>query len=64
MNFSQHVNRVFSKFELMDLIWEANLDLQSNVLEVTVMNLRKKLEESGSRVTILSKRNVGYWLED
>lgn len=64
LNFSQHVNRVFSKFELMDLIWEANLDLQSNVLEVTVMNLRKKLEESGSRVSIQSKRNVGYWLED
>jgi len=64
LNFSQHPNRVFSKFELMDLIWEANLDLQSNVLEVTVMNLRKKLEESGSRITIQSKRNVGYWLED
>lgn len=61
--FAQNANRVFSKFQLLDIIWETNLDVESNVLEVTVMNLRKKLDDCKSKVTIQSKRNVGYWLE-
>lgn len=63
INFAQNVNRVYSKYQLLDIIWEANLDLQSNVLEVTIMNLRKKLEESQTEARIHSKRNVGYWFE-
>jgi DNA-binding response OmpR family regulator len=63
MNFAQNPGRVFSKFQLLDIIWETNLDVESNVLEVTIMNLRKKLDECNSSVQILSKRNVGYWLE-
>ena len=63
INFAQNENRVFSKYQLLDIIWETNLDIESNVLEVTIMNLRKKLDESQSKVRIQSKRNVGYWLE-
>ena len=59
----QKAGKVFSKFQLMDIVWEANLELESNVLEVTILNIRKKLEESGSVVKILSKRNIGYWVE-
>lgn len=64
LNFAENINRVFSKFQLLDIIWETNLDIESNVLEVNVMNLRKKLESCHSSVKILSKRNVGYWLEN
>lgn len=63
VNFAQNANKVFSKFQLLDIIWETNLDVESNVLEVTVMNLRKKLDEVQSEFKIHSKRNVGYWLE-
>lgn len=62
-NFCEHKNRVFSKFQLLDIIWETNLNIESNVIEVNIMNLRKKLEGSGSTLKIQSKRNVGYWLE-
>jgi DNA-binding response OmpR family regulator len=63
LNFAQNENKVFSKYQLLDIIWETNLDVESNVLEVTIMNLRRKLEEVETAVKILSKRNVGYWLE-
>lgn len=63
INFAQNENKVFSKYQLLDIIWETNLDIESNVLEVTIMNLRKKLDEGKSSVKIQSKRNVGYWLE-
>jgi DNA-binding response OmpR family regulator len=64
VNFCEHKNRVFSKYQLLDIIWETNLDIESNVIEVNIMNIRKKLENSGSSLKIQSKRNVGYWLED
>lgn len=60
---AKNLGRVYSKFELMDKIWEANLEIESNVLEVTIMNLRKKLTDLNSDVKICSKRNVGYWIE-
>src|SRR5690606_13452821 len=63
LNLAQNPNRVFSKYKLLNIIWETNLDVDSNVLEVTIMNLRKKLDEFHSSVVIQSKRNVGYWLE-
>ena len=64
LNFAENKNRVFTKFQLLDLIWETNLDVESNVIEVNIMNIRRKLEVAGSNVKIRSKRNVGYWLEN
>jgi DNA-binding response OmpR family regulator len=56
--------RVFNKFQLLDLVWDTNTDVESNVVEVTIMNLRKKLQDTGCKAQILSRRNVGYWIED
>jgi DNA-binding response OmpR family regulator len=56
--------RVFNKFQLLDLVWDTNTDVESNVVEVTIMNLRKKLQDTGCQAQILSRRNVGYWIED
>ena len=61
--FAKSPGRVFSKIELLDKVWQANLEIESNVLEVTVMNLRKKLLDIGSSILISSKRNIGYWIE-
>lgn len=56
-------NRVISKFKLLDAVWESNLELESNVVEVTIRNLRIKLEKSKIQLKILNRRNLGYWLE-
>lgn len=59
----EKTQRVFSKFELFDRVWEASYDLESNVVEVTIKNLRRKLSTVNSDVKIISKRNIGYWVE-
>jgi two-component system copper resistance phosphate regulon response regulator CusR len=59
----QHPGRVFNKFQLLDRVWDAQFDVESNVVEVTVKNLRRKLEAAGSKTEILSRRNIGYWIE-
>lgn len=55
--------RVFNRYQLLENIWDAHTDVESNVVEVTIKNLRKKIEQIGASIQILSKRNVGYWIE-
>lgn len=55
--------RVFPKYDIFDRVWESGFDMDSNVVEVTIMNLRRKLSDSGSSIQIQSKRNLGYWIE-
>lgn len=59
----QHPGRVFNKFQLLDKVWDVQFDVESNVVEVTIKNLRRKLEGAGSQAEILSRRNIGYWIE-
>ncbi len=55
--------KVYNRYQLLDNIWDIHADVESNVVEVTIKNLRKKLESVQANVEILSKRNVGYWIE-
>lgn len=55
--------QVFTKYQLLDQVWDTQLDLESNVVETTIRNVRRKLEEAGVDANIQSRRNVGYWIE-
>ncbi len=55
--------KVWSKYRLLDLVWQINLELESNVVEAMVRNLRRKLEQAGCSARIESKRGMGYWIE-
>lgn len=59
----QHPGRVFNKFQLLDRVWDTQFDVESNVVEVTIKNLRRKLEAAGSKAEVMSRRNIGYWIE-
>lgn len=59
----ENPGRVFNKFQLLDRVWNTQFDVESNVVEVTIKNLRRKLEIGGSKTEILSRRNIGYWIE-
>jgi two-component system copper resistance phosphate regulon response regulator CusR len=55
--------QVYSKPQLLDSVWDIQAELESNVVEATVRNVRRKLEESASTARIESRRNLGYWIE-
>lgn len=59
----EHPGRVYTRFQILDQVWQIESLGESNVVESTIKNLRKKLEEAESAVLIESKRNVGYWIE-
>ena len=49
---------------LLEQVWESNPEVESNVVEMTMANLRKKLVLMGSDLEIKNMRNAGYWLEE
>lgn len=61
--FMQNPGKVFNRFQILDRVWNAQYDIESNVVEVTINNIRRKIETEGSSFQLLSKRNIGYWLE-
>ncbi|WP_310962577.1 response regulator transcription factor [Nocardioides terrisoli] len=52
----RHPDRVVTKIELLDQVWDANAELDPNVVEVYVGYLRRKL----GRDAIRTVRGVGY----
>jgi DNA-binding response OmpR family regulator len=56
--------RILNKNQILDRVWQIDSSVESNVVEVTIKNLRKKLEEAKAEVNIKSRRNMGYWIEE
>ncbi|MGH4038950.1 MAG: response regulator transcription factor [Sphaerochaeta sp.] len=54
----------FSVDRLFEKVWGYDSDTDISVVWVDISNLRKKLKQSGSNVTIKGKRNLGYRLEE
>jgi two-component system copper resistance phosphate regulon response regulator CusR len=59
--FARHPGQIFSKAALLDQVWDLNHYPESNIVEVTIANLRAKLDK-GLTPLIRSRRGVGYWL--
>ncbi len=51
---------VISRTELLEAVWDANYDGLSNVVDVHVANVRRKLELPGRPAPIDTIRGVGY----
>jgi DNA-binding response OmpR family regulator len=55
-------NRIWSKDDLLDYVWGQGADIETNVVESTIANVRKKLVDLQADVSIRNMRNTGYWL--
>lgn len=56
----RHSNEVVSKSRLADYLYPHDDDRDSNVIEVLIGRLRKKLDPEGTRAPIETLRNRGY----
>ena len=59
-----HVGEVISKTTLTEHIYDQDFDLDSNVIEVFIRRLRKKLDPNNKHNFIETKRGQGYRLLD
>ncbi|HQJ83751.1 MAG TPA: winged helix-turn-helix domain-containing protein, partial [Candidatus Paceibacterota bacterium] len=53
-------NQVISRSQILDHLWGSDFDSFSNVIDVHVKNLRKKISNGSRRRIIETIRGIGY----
>lgn len=62
-HFMLHPEDVVRRTELLEKVWDMHFDPESNVVDVHVGNLRRKLREAGFDGLIQTVRGVGFCLK-
>lgn len=60
--FMTHSERVYSREQLLDLVWGTNIHVGPRTVDMHVSNLRKSLEATGHHRLIQTVRGSGYRL--
>ena len=63
-HFLRHPNQVLSREQLLSAVWGYNHEPGTNVLEVYIGYLRRKLAVDGRPAPIDTLRSMGYRLTD
>jgi DNA-binding response OmpR family regulator len=59
-----HADEVVSRSALLEKVWDTNFDPGTNVVDVGVSRVRKKLRAAGADVHIESRRGMGFLLAE
>ena len=62
-HFMLHAEEVVRRTELLEKVWDMSFDPESNVVDVHVGNLRRKLRDAGCGNLIKTVRGVGFCLQ-
>ncbi len=57
-----HRNEVVTRSELLERVWDMHFDPGSNVVDVNVARIRRKLTEAGADIRIGARRGMGFVL--
>ncbi|MDO5758309.1 MAG: response regulator transcription factor [Rhodobacterales bacterium] len=60
--FMKNANRVVSREEILRAVWDYDFDPHTNIVEVYIAYLRKKLDRAGPAGAIKTVRGFGYTL--
>jgi two-component system copper resistance phosphate regulon response regulator CusR len=60
----RHAGEVVSRSEISEHVWDEHHDPLSNIVDVYVQRLRRKIDRSGSESLIRTRRGEGYQLVD
>ena len=60
---AQNPNRVLTKAQILDHVWEYDFNGEMGIVESYVSYLRKKLDPVSTEPLIVTKRGVGYLLK-
>lgn len=64
LEFIKNPTKVINRSDLLDNVWGINYDIGTNVVDVYVNYLRKKIEKPGSKKLIHTVTGMGYVLKD
>jgi DNA-binding response OmpR family regulator len=57
-------NKVVSRMDILENVWEVNHDLGTNVVEVYINYLRKKIDHAHGVALIKTVVGMGYTIKD
>ncbi len=60
--FMLHPEEVVRRTRLLEKVWDMHFDPESNVIDVHIKNLRRKLTQAGKEPFIVTVRGVGFML--
>ena len=60
MVFANHAGQLLTRKMLLEMVWNLHFDPQTNVVDVHVGRLRRKLEEGAAAPLIHTSRGNGY----
>jgi two-component system copper resistance phosphate regulon response regulator CusR len=63
-HFIKNKNKVLSRMELLEAVWGVNFDMGTNVVDVYVNYLRKKIDNKSENKLIHTVIGMGYVLKD
>jgi two-component system, OmpR family, phosphate regulon response regulator PhoB len=63
-HFMQHPGRVFSREQLLDLVWGHDVYVEPRTVDVHIRRLRKALNEDNDNDIIRTVRSAGYALDE
>jgi two-component system OmpR family response regulator len=58
-----HCDEVISRTQLLEHVWDMHFDPGSNVVDVNVARIRRKLTEAKADIVISARRGVGFVLQ-
>jgi len=61
--FMQHPRRVFSREELLDAVWGADIHVEPRTVDVHIRRLRKSINAAGDLDIVRTVRSAGYSLD-
>jgi two-component system, OmpR family, copper resistance phosphate regulon response regulator CusR len=64
LNFLQNLNKVLSRGEILDTVWGVNFDMGTNVVDVYVNYLRKKIDSNSTNKLIHTVIGMGYVMKE
>lgn len=61
--FMTNYNKVVSREELLEELWDKTAFVDDNTLTVNITRLKKRLKEIKAEVSVVTKRGIGYVLQ-
>ncbi|OWP46379.1 winged helix-turn-helix domain-containing protein, partial [Pseudomonas nitroreducens] len=59
----RHAGEVLTRTRIAEQVWDMNFDGDSNVVDVAIRRLRRKVDDTFAQKLIHTLRGVGYVLE-